>query len=458
MSPEKSPKFIYYQAELESVKAEFLELLAAIPEEDWNRRIPGEHWTVKQTLAHVAQALQTQPEGIRRATTGHGGALLAITPVALRNWANGYIIIPLVSMKATRSSIAEEYEQAHAVLLDLLATLPDEAWSKGAKVSEYRTVEQMAHRPAEHLAEHAMQSESGAGIRERRRGRSKMTILEKGANFIWKYARHLERAIFENRFYGGPAERIVEILRSYQNQDGGFGGGLEPDLRAPDSQPLFVEFGLATLYGCKLRDADMAYKACDFHAARRPGTWHPNDIPICTQVPRADHWHNPDAELPSLDRLIGLVGLATGKASSHPWLQQAVEICVRNISTTQFTDAHTLRTAFCLLDSLGDRGGTEQLFEKLAQELAQADFFIAEAPAKGYGLTPLEFAPAPDAYCRRIFSAAQIEGHLKELKSKQEEDGGWPIQWEPPGEMASWEWRAHKTVSALATLRAYGRI
>ncbi len=93
-----------------------------------------------------------------------------------------------------------------------------------------------------------------------------MTILEKGTNFIWEYARHLERAIFEYRFFGGPPERIVEILRSYQNQDGGFGGGLEPDLRAPDSQPLFVEFALATLYACKLRDAEMAYKACNFLA------------------------------------------------------------------------------------------------------------------------------------------------------------------------------------------------
>jgi hypothetical protein len=163
-SPEPSLKFTYYQAELESTKAEFLELLAVIPDEDWNRRIPGEHWTVKQELAHVAQALQTQPEGIRRATTGHGGAVLAYTPVALRNWANGYIIIPLISRKETRASIAAKYEKAHAVLLDLLASLPDEAWSKGAKLGEYRTVEQMAHRPAEHLAEHAIRLKRALGL------------------------------------------------------------------------------------------------------------------------------------------------------------------------------------------------------------------------------------------------------------------------------------------------------
>ncbi len=171
MSPEQSTKFGYYKAELESVKDEFLHLLATIPDEDWNRRIPGEHWTVKQQLAHVAQAIQTLPEGIRRATTGHGGTLLAITPVAVRNLANGYIIIPLTSRHETRASIAADYEKAHADLLDLLATLPDEAWGKGAKVGEYRTVEQMAHRPAEHLAEHAPLLRHELGLGEREEGR-----------------------------------------------------------------------------------------------------------------------------------------------------------------------------------------------------------------------------------------------------------------------------------------------
>jgi DinB superfamily len=155
MPPGQSPQFASIQAELENVKDEFHQLLASIPDEDWNRKIPGEHWTAKQELVHVAQALQTIPGSIQRATTGHGGALMALTPVALRNWANGYILIPVISRKATRDSITAEYEKAHADLVDLLGTLPDEAWSKGAKYGEYMTVEQMAHHPREHLAEHS---------------------------------------------------------------------------------------------------------------------------------------------------------------------------------------------------------------------------------------------------------------------------------------------------------------
>ena len=159
-----------------------------------------------------------------------------------------------------------------------------------------------------------------------------------------------------------------------------------------------------------------------------------------------------------MDRLTGLVGLVNWQGVRHPWLQRAVKACARHISTTQYRDAHTILTAFCLLESLPSQTITDDLFGKLAAELPRADFFCADAPVTGYGLTPLAFAPTPDSYCRRIFSDSQIDAHLKDLASKQQKDGGWPIQWEPPGELARWEWRAHWTLSALSTLRGYGRI
>jgi len=287
----------------------------------------------------------------------------------------------------------------------------------------------------------------------------KMMILNKGANFIWKNARFLERAIFEYHFCGGSAERILEILRTYQNEDGGFGHALEPDLRAPDSQPLFAMFGLRTLYECDLRDSEMAYKVCGFlsqHADLEQGI--PPIFPSSRNYPRAAHWNDQKWELPSTDRLTGLVGLVNWHGVRHPWLPKAVATCVASIATTKYRDAHTILTAFCLLESLPSTTTTDDLFGKLAKELPQADFFCADVPVTGYGLTPLAFAPTPDSYCRRIFSDSQIDAHLQDLESKQQEDGGWPIQWEPPGGMAKWEWRSQWTVSALFTLRAYGRI
>jgi hypothetical protein len=285
------------------------------------------------------------------------------------------------------------------------------------------------------------------------------TLLEKSAQFIWNNGRALERAIFSYHLEGGPAGRILAILRTYQNEDGGFGHALEPDLRAPDSQPLFVEFALRTLYECGLHDAEMAYRACDFlaqHADLERGI--ATIFPSALLYPHAGHWENPASQQPAFDRLVSLVGLASWQGFDHPWLRPAVEACLGHIAAARYEDSHTIQNAFCLLESLPQDSAVEKLYAKLADDLLRANFFVLETPVRTYGLTPLSFALSPGSYCRRIFSDAQIEAHLDELAAHQDADGGWPILWEPPGEMARCEWRAHKTVSALAALRAYGRI
>lgn len=285
------------------------------------------------------------------------------------------------------------------------------------------------------------------------------TTFEKAANFIWENGRFLERAIFEYYFYKGSADRIRSILASYQNEDGGFGHALEPDLRAPDSQPVFVEFALLALYDCRIRAQDLAYRACDFiarHADLKRGI--ATVFPSAIGYPRADHWNNPGNQQPSMDRLVGLVGLVNWQGIRHPWLPGAVKACLESIETVTYDDAHTIKTVFCLVESVSADSPVDRLFEKLSSDLLKANYFCLETPVKTYGLTPLTFAPSPTSYCRKIFTDAQINAHLEDLLSHQQPDGGWPILWEPPGEMARREWRAQKTVQALATLRAYGKI
>jgi hypothetical protein len=108
-----------------------------------------------------------------------------------------------------------------------------------------------------------------------------------------------------------------------------------------------------------------------------------------------------------------------------------------------------------LLESLLQTDKIRRLYTKLAEELMTARFFRLDAASQGYGLTPLEFAPVSDSYCRPMFTDAVIEAHLKALASEQEEDGGWPIQWQPPGELARLEWRAYRTVKSLITFKSY---
>jgi hypothetical protein len=280
--------------------------------------------------------------------------------------------------------------------------------------------------------------------------------FDKAANFIWQHGRLLERRIFDYVFQNGSKNNILTALKAYQNDDGGFGSAIEPDLRSPNSQPLFTEFALRVLYDCNIKDIEITEKACHFiakHADFKKGI--PTIFPSSIHYPRANHWNNPSSTDPSFSRFTGLVGLLKWQGLEHPWLDEAVERCLKDIEAKSYDDAHTILTAFCLIESSPQSDYIKGLYDKLSKELFAANFFKLDEGSQGYGLTPLEFAPSSTSYCRSLFTEEVIKKHLQVLESQQNEDGGWPIEWDPPGETAKFEWRAHKTLKTLVTLHSY---
>lgn len=61
--------------------------------------------------------------------------------------------------------------------------------------------------------------------------------FDAAARFMATHARLLDRRRFEVLFQGGTSGGAVAALAGYRNDDGGYGWGLEPDLRASESQP-----------------------------------------------------------------------------------------------------------------------------------------------------------------------------------------------------------------------------
>ena len=67
-----------------------------------------------------------------------------------------------------------------------------------------------------------------------------MTVdLNAAATFLHANARVLERRRFEHLFEGGPKAPVLDALRAYGNDDGGFGHAIEPDMRAPTRRRRF---------------------------------------------------------------------------------------------------------------------------------------------------------------------------------------------------------------------------
>lgn len=91
--------------------------------------------------------------------------------------------------------------------------------------------------------------------------------------------------------------------------------------------------------------------------------------------PRAKHWNNPLSTEPSFSRLTGLVGLLKWQGIEHSWLDKATGICLEDIHSQAYDDAHTILTAFYLLESLPQSDFIKGLFQKLSKELITANFF-----------------------------------------------------------------------------------
>jgi len=152
---EQLNKITTIQIRLEEVQRKFVQLLHEIPDQDWERKLSGEGWTVKQEMVHIVQVLQVLPTGIRRASTGGKRSLLGFVPGGIRSWVNGHILIPLKARNETGESIAISYTEAHKEFIRILGELTESDLRKGMPYPrKFRTVEQMASRPIEHFEEH----------------------------------------------------------------------------------------------------------------------------------------------------------------------------------------------------------------------------------------------------------------------------------------------------------------
>ncbi|NEA36053.1 hypothetical protein [Streptomyces sp. SID13031] len=280
-----------------------------------------------------------------------------------------------------------------------------------------------------------------------------MEIFEAAREFVRTEARVVERRLFATVFERADPAGVVDALRGYQNADGGFGHGLEPDKRCPDSTALDVETAFDVLLAAGARDDDLVLRACGWlQSVATPEGAVSLASPVIEGYPRAEHmteW----TYVPGLNPTAGLVGRLQTMGFEHPWRDQAAAWCADALSKGFPDDAHGMHETLEYLEHTDapDVAKVREWLPKLAH-------YRADAADPSYGVTPLHFAPTPDSFWRQLFDDSQLEAHLDRLVADQQPDGGWAITWEPPGTAATLEYRGIVTIQALRTLKAYGRL
>ncbi len=192
--------------------------------------------------------------------------------------------------------------------------------------------------------------------------------------FLLTNARLLERRLFAALFLGQSAGKVVDALRGYQNEDGGFGHALEPDTRCPASLPIYVEAALQALATVGTSDERMVRAACDFLARvatdADAGGAVPLAFPVIESFPRAAHWTE-WTYAPALNPTAGLVGLLHRLDFDHPWRDEAQAWCWQAIDAGVPAGAHTLSEVLVFLEHVPERARAEAAAVALAKRFEE---------------------------------------------------------------------------------------
>jgi hypothetical protein len=295
-----------------------------------------------------------------------------------------------------------------------------------------------------------------------------MTVdIPAARDFMATHARILDRRRFE--LLNGESDSLAALaaLDGHRNPDGGYGWGLEPDLRSPESQPgashhafeVFAEIAPAT--------APQAVELCGWlDSIALPDGGLPMALPMRLTAGSGPWWHSADPSESSL-QITSVAAAAAQRVAAHDpavaahaWLERATRYCLDAIEALdQAPFAYTLAFSLGFLDAVHDsRPEAPDLLRKLGAYVPADGVIRVTSGAEDEKLHPLDIAPYPDRPVRDLFTAEVISADLDRLAAGQEDDGGWTVDFVSRSPAGSLDWRGYATVGAVDVLRRNGRI
>lgn len=286
------------------------------------------------------------------------------------------------------------------------------------------------------------------------------------ASFMAGHARILDRRRFELLEGGGDVAGVLSALDAYRNPDGGYGWGLEPDLRSPESQPGAALHAFEVMAEIAPATTPRAAALCAWLESVTCGDGGlPFALPLGLPAATAPWWAGADPSVSSL-QITSVSAAAAHRVAAHdpavaahPWLRRATAYCLEAIGALREPPgAYVLAFAVRFLDAVYE--SYPEAAELLARlgELVPADGRVpVEGGTADEALRPLDFAPYPDRPARELFAPGVIEADLDRLAAEQREDGGWTVDYARISPAGALEWRGAITVWALDVLRRNGR-
>lgn len=291
--------------------------------------------------------------------------------------------------------------------------------------------------------------------------------LAAAVSFMAGHARTLDRRRLELFLGSDDHAAVLAALDGYRNPDGGYGWGLEPDLRAPESQPGGALHAFEALGDVAPVTSPRAVALCDWLASvSLPDGGLAFALPVADAAATAPFWAKADPAVSSL-QITAYVAAAAHRVADfdpavagHAWLARATRFCLDAIGELGAAPhAIALNAALGLLDAVHDtQPEAPGLLGRLGEFIPAGGRLPVAGGAEGESLGALDLAPLPDRPVRALFGAGVVERELEHLVAEQQDDGGWRVDFASYSPAAALEWRGYATVHAVRVLRANGAI
>jgi hypothetical protein len=279
--------------------------------------------------------------------------------------------------------------------------------------------------------------------------------LSAAERFVLANARLLDRHRLAMLLHAAPVAPVLQALRAYRNPDGGFGHALEPDVRAPGSEPASTLHALEVLSEAgTLDDPMVAGAAAWIGTIAGPDGTVPIALPAAAGYPHAP-WMVPR---PGEFHLTPALAARLWEAgSADPWLGRATDWCWAKVEGPDALAGYWVKFSLDFLDHVPDRERARAAIDRLRGRLGRDGSLPVSGGTEGERLTPLALSPRPGLRSRALFSEEQVDADLDRLEAGQQADGGWAFDWLhwSPGQTV--EWRGAVTVQAIATLASHER-
>lgn len=276
--------------------------------------------------------------------------------------------------------------------------------------------------------------------------------------FVTTHARLLDRLRLERLIDATGSGPVLAALAAYRNEDGGYGWGIEPDLRSAGSQPVGAMHALEVLAEAGDEPDGSLFQWLEQHTLPDGGL--PFALPIADPAGCAQHWLDADPEASSLQMTAQVAANAhllvrrLPEVGGHPWLGRATRYCLDAIARLDaLPQAYELIFVLRFLDALDpDETDFEPLLARLRPHLDPDGSMAVAEGVVGERLRLLDFSPFPGTPSRRLFTAQVVAADVARLAGEQQADGGWPVGFATSSPAAALEWRGYATVQAVAVL------